>query len=66
MRAAGAVIGIAATLIVDRNKWRREEARGVAVGSAEDMALTRQRRTAMAEMRRRMREDLGIAPLEIE
>ncbi|WP_328535831.1 hypothetical protein [Streptomyces sp. NBC_00344] len=41
-------------------------ARGVEVGSAEDVAFVRQRRTAMAEMRRRMREDLGIGPLGIE
>ncbi|MGW7817216.1 hypothetical protein ACWGLF_03600 [Streptomyces puniciscabiei] len=149
---AGAVIGIAATLIADRNRWRREEARhalelrravyteyaaalkdageeiravalgdhmsesardaavreafrrtglhtaserlwlmgpppvvaagneafhslrrirdayarGVAVGSTEDRTLIQQRRTAMAEMRRLMREDLGIGPLGIE
>ncbi|MER5892936.1 hypothetical protein [Streptomyces sp. NPDC001876] len=41
-------------------------ARGIAVGSAEEEPLIAQRRTAMAQMRRRMREDLGIGPLEIE
>ncbi|MEU8648717.1 hypothetical protein [Streptomyces sp. NPDC048737] len=41
-------------------------ARGVAVGSAEEAPLTAQRRTAMAHMRRLMREDLGIGPLGIE
>ncbi|MFM9498983.1 hypothetical protein ACKI1Q_35950 [Streptomyces galilaeus] len=41
-------------------------ARGVTVGSAEDRAFIQHRRTAMAEMRRRMREDLGIGPLGIE
>ncbi|WP_459186190.1 hypothetical protein [Streptomyces sp.] len=41
-------------------------ARGVAVGSAEDAPLVAQRRTAMAQMRGLMREDLGIGPLEIE
>lgn len=41
-------------------------ARGIAVGSAEEAPLIAQRRTAMAQMRRRMREDLGIGPLEIE
>lgn len=41
-------------------------ARGVAVGSAEDRALVQLRRAAMAEMRGRMREDLGIGPLGIE
>ncbi|MGQ5651840.1 hypothetical protein ACUJ8H_17515 [Streptomyces sp. EKR5.2] len=149
---AGAVIGIAATLIADRNRWRREEsrhalevrrevytefvsalksageemravalgdhssesardaavreavrgsglhkaserlwlmgpprvvaagnaafhalrelrdayARGTAVGSAEEASLTAHRRTAMAEMRRLMREDLGFGPLGIQ
>lgn len=47
-------------------RMRDAYARGVAVGSAEDMAAIQQRRTAMAEMRRRMREDLGIGPLGIE
>jgi hypothetical protein len=41
-------------------------ARGVAVGSAEEAPLIAQRRTAMAHMRRLMREDLGIGPLGIE
>ncbi|WP_405662019.1 hypothetical protein OG379_12230 [Streptomyces sp. NBC_01166] len=41
-------------------------ARGLAVGSTEEAPLIAQRRTAMAEMRRLMREDLGIGPLEIE
>jgi hypothetical protein len=41
-------------------------AQGVAIGSAEDAALIAQRRTAMSQMRERMREDLGIGPLEIE
>ncbi|WP_251016573.1 hypothetical protein [Streptomyces sp. ISL-99] len=41
-------------------------ARGVAVGSAEEAPLIAQRRTAMAQMRRLMREDLGIGPLGIE
>ena len=41
-------------------------ARGVAVGSAEDAPLIAQRRTAMAQMRGLMREDLGIGPLGIE
>jgi hypothetical protein len=100
-----AVIGIAATLIADRNRWRREAvrgtgvytaserlwlvgppqvveagdeafhclrairdayARGVAVGSADDAPLIERRRKAMAQMRRLMREDLGIGPLGIE
>lgn len=48
-------------------RWMRDAyARGVAVGSAEDRAFIQQRRTAMAEMRRCMREDLGIGPLGIE
>ncbi|QCX74033.1 hypothetical protein C9F11_01650 [Streptomyces sp. YIM 121038] len=47
-------------------RLRDAYARGVAVGSAEDAAFIRQRRTAMAEMRRLMREDLGIGPLGIE
>jgi hypothetical protein len=38
----------------------------VAVGSAEEAPLIAKRRTAMAEMRRLMREDLGIGPLGIE
>ncbi|MET9959564.1 hypothetical protein ABZ128_10875 [Streptomyces sp. NPDC006326] len=41
-------------------------ARGVAVGSAEEGPLIARRRTAMAQMRRLMREDLGIGPLGIE
>jgi hypothetical protein len=41
-------------------------ARGVAVGSAEEAPLIAKRRTAMAEMRRLMREDLGVGPLGIE
>jgi hypothetical protein len=41
-------------------------ARGVAVDSAEAAPLIARRRTAMAEMRRLMREDLGIGPLGIE
>ncbi|MEU1625481.1 hypothetical protein ABZ746_09130 [Streptomyces sp. NPDC020096] len=41
-------------------------ARGVAVGSDEDAPLITQRRTAMAQMRGLMREDLGIGPLGIE
>jgi hypothetical protein len=41
-------------------------AQGVAVGSAEDAPLIAQRRTAMAQMRGLMREDLGIGPLGIE
>ncbi|MEU6979380.1 MULTISPECIES: hypothetical protein [unclassified Streptomyces] len=149
---AGAVIGIAATLIADRNRWRREEARhaldvrrtvyteyvtalkaageemravalgdhrseavrdaavreavrgtglytaserlwlvgppqvvaagneafhclrairdayarGAAVGSADDAPLIERRRKAMAQMRRLMREDLGVGPLGID
>ncbi|WP_256925351.1 hypothetical protein [Streptomyces sp. Amel2xC10] len=47
-------------------QMRDAYARGVAVGSAEDTAFIQQRRTAMAQMRRRMREDLGIGPLGIE
>ncbi|WAZ19139.1 hypothetical protein STRCI_000170 [Streptomyces cinnabarinus] len=47
-------------------RMRDAYARGVAVGSAEDTALIQQRRTAMAEMRRRMRADLGIGPLELD
>ncbi|MFF0190964.1 hypothetical protein [Streptomyces sp. NPDC005244] len=148
----GAIIGIAATVIADRNRWRREEARraldvrrevyteyvsalkaageeiravalgdyrsesardsavreavrgtgiylaserlwlvgppqvvaarneafhrlralrdayagGVAVGSAADAPLIEGRRRAMAQMRRLMREDLGVGPLGIE
>ncbi|MEU2925930.1 hypothetical protein ABZ636_12935 [Streptomyces sp. NPDC007251] len=41
-------------------------AQGVAVDSAESAPLIARRRTAMAEMRRLMREDLGIGPLDIE
>lgn len=41
-------------------------ARGVAVGSAEEARLVRDRRAAMARMRHVMREDLGIGPLGIE
>ncbi|MCX4428359.1 hypothetical protein [Streptomyces mirabilis] len=41
-------------------------ARGVAVGSADDAPLIERRRKAMAQMRRLMREDLGIGPLGIE
>ncbi|WP_409062308.1 hypothetical protein [Streptomyces sp. SYP-A7185] len=41
-------------------------AQGVAVGSAQDRALIQHRRTAMAHMRRRMREDLGVGALDIE
>ncbi|MFG2267275.1 hypothetical protein [Streptomyces sp. NPDC048720] len=41
-------------------------ARGVAVGSADDAPLIERRRKAMAQMRRLMREDLGIGPLDIE
>lgn len=41
-------------------------ARGVAVGSAGDAPLIERRRKAMAQMRRAMREDLGIGPLGIE
>lgn len=47
-------------------RMRDAYARGVALGSPEDRALTQQRRTAMAEMRHRMREDLGVGPLGIE
>ncbi|WP_328767805.1 hypothetical protein [Streptomyces sp. NBC_00286] len=47
-------------------RMRDAYARGVAVGSAEDTTLVQQRRTAMAEMRRLMREDLGAGPLGIE
>lgn len=47
-------------------RMRDAYARGVEVGSAEDRAFIQQRRTAMAEMRRRMREDLGFGPLGIE
>ncbi|NLU72553.1 hypothetical protein HCC61_07675 [Streptomyces sp. HNM0575] len=64
---SGAVIGIAATLIADRNSRIRDAyARGVPVGSGEDAPLIAQRRTAMARMRDRMREDLGVGPLGIE
>ncbi|WP_377267029.1 hypothetical protein [Peterkaempfera sp. SMS 1(5)a] len=45
---------------------RDSYARGVAVGSAEEAPLIAQRRKAMAEMRRHMRQDLGIGPLGIE
>ncbi|MER7181185.1 hypothetical protein ABT404_17170 [Streptomyces hyaluromycini] len=41
-------------------------ARGVAVGSPEEARLIGVRRSAMAQMRRLMREDLGIGPLGIE
>ncbi|WP_330336040.1 hypothetical protein [Streptomyces sp. NBC_00557] len=41
-------------------------ARGVAVDSAEAAPLIARRRAAMAEMRRLMREDLGIGSLDIE
>ncbi|MEU8974433.1 hypothetical protein AB0D11_35085 [Streptomyces monashensis] len=41
-------------------------ARGVAVDSAEAAPLIARRRAAMARMRRLMREDLGIGPLDIE
>ncbi|WP_327269226.1 hypothetical protein OG233_17930 [Streptomyces sp. NBC_01218] len=47
-------------------RMRDAYARGVVVGSAEDRAFIQRRRTAMAEMRRRMREDLGVGPLGIE
>ncbi|MGW2548703.1 hypothetical protein [Streptomyces sp. NPDC001635] len=39
---------------------------GTAVGYAEEASLTAHRRTAMAEMRRLMREDLGFGPLGIQ
>ncbi|MEU2676821.1 hypothetical protein ABZ638_08005 [Streptomyces sp. NPDC007107] len=51
------------------HSWRSlrdSYARGMAVGSAEEAPLIAQRRTAMAQMRRLMREDLGVGPLEIE
>lgn len=51
------------------HSWRAMRdayARGVAVGSAEEAPLIAQRRTAMAQMRRLMREDLGIGPLGTE
>ncbi|MGW3359237.1 hypothetical protein ACWDFL_28090 [Streptomyces bungoensis] len=41
-------------------------ARGVTVGSADDAPLIERRRKALAQMRRLMREDLGIGPLGIE
>ncbi|OIJ68982.1 hypothetical protein WN71_005045 [Streptomyces mangrovisoli] len=41
-------------------------ARGVEVGSAEEAPLIVRRRTATAQMRHAMREDLGIGPLGIE
>ncbi|KUJ67430.1 hypothetical protein ACZ90_28335 [Streptomyces albus subsp. albus] len=41
-------------------------ARGAAVGSAEVAPLIARRRTAMARMRRLMREDLGVGPLGFE
>ncbi|MEU9380194.1 hypothetical protein AB0D38_03940 [Streptomyces sp. NPDC048279] len=41
-------------------------ARGVAVGSDEEASLIARRRAAMAQMRRVMREDLGIGPLGVE
>ncbi|MGW1196604.1 hypothetical protein ACWD4B_12265 [Streptomyces sp. NPDC002536] len=41
-------------------KIRDAYARGVTVASAEETSLITQRRTAMAEMRRLMRDDLGI------
>ncbi|MFF9155221.1 hypothetical protein ACF1AB_23685 [Streptomyces sp. NPDC014846] len=41
-------------------------ARGTAVGSAEEASLIGMRRSAMAQMRRLMREDLGFGPLGIE
>ncbi|MEV6758560.1 hypothetical protein [Streptomyces sp. NPDC051214] len=47
-------------------RMRDAYARGVEIGSAEDRAFIQQRRTAMAEMRSRMREDLGFGPLGIE
>ncbi|MEU0253002.1 hypothetical protein ABZ299_10920 [Streptomyces sp. NPDC006184] len=45
---------------------RNAYARGMAVGSAEEASLVAVRRTAMARMRRLMREDLGFGPLGIE
>ncbi|MEU8763563.1 hypothetical protein [Streptomyces sp. NPDC048659] len=41
-------------------------ARGTAVGSPEVDPLIERRRKAMAQMRRLMREDLGVGPLGIE
>ncbi len=47
-------------------RLRDAYAGGVAVGSADDAPLIAQRRTAMAKMRRLMREDLGVGPLDFE
>lgn len=47
-------------------RLRDAYARGLTVGSAEDAPLIAQRRTAMAQMRGLMREDLGTEPLGIE
>jgi hypothetical protein len=41
-------------------------ARGMTVGSLEEAPLIARRRTAMAQMRHLMREDLGIGPLDVE
>ncbi|MFG2590482.1 hypothetical protein [Streptomyces sp. NPDC048438] len=51
------------------HRWRTIRdayARGTAVGSTEEAPLIAQRRTAMAQMRLFMREDLGIGALEIK
>ncbi|GAA3863149.1 hypothetical protein GCM10022207_28800 [Streptomyces lannensis] len=54
-------------LLMGRMRELRDAyARGTAVGSAEEASLTAHRRTAMAEMRRLMREDLGFGPLGIQ
>lgn len=45
-------------------RLRDAYAGGATVGSDEDAPLISQRRTAMALMRNRMREDLGVGPLE--
>ncbi|QPP10654.1 hypothetical protein G4Z16_12750 [Streptomyces bathyalis] len=47
-------------------RLRDAYAGGATVGSDEDAPLIAQRRTAMALMRNRMREDLGVGPLELD
>ncbi|MFJ8359300.1 hypothetical protein [Streptomyces sp. NPDC093984] len=47
-------------------RLRDAYARGLAVGSDDGAPLIAQRRTAMARMRRLMREDLGVEPLDFE
>ncbi|MGW7072306.1 hypothetical protein ACWGII_25015 [Streptomyces sp. NPDC054855] len=61
-----AVVAAANEAFHSLRRMRDAYARGVEVGSEEDRAFIRQRRTAMADMRHRMREDLGFGPLGIE